>query len=601
MCGCLDWVGKKVDGRALVGDDLLIEEIMSIIRRFVCCMAAIVVMSVWGVKAWGQETVDGLTYDSYVLTLDAGFTGSESDWKAVSAYKDNVVSLYVLSTCELEEIPDEQFSGWSLLNNVGIQSTTLKKIGKDAFYSCGDLTLVDLRGSGIEEIGQNAFMECSKLETVTFGENTKEIGQQAFASCGIGELTLKEGLETIGMSAFVMCYSLTTVHLPLSLKSIGDQAFGWCDAITKVEIAAGLVNGEKHEIMLGNTTDKTSSGSVVFSRDAEGYPEEFAAFKANATLYYDKETTYIGTDGTTENLRYYFDKTSALGGGTTESGGTESGGTTESGTGWEYDTEGKVLTLKAGFVYDSWDEIYSKYYNDQFKPEKIVVSEDFDGEIMADAFGEGWTTVTEVEVLSENVTAIPAYAFSRMTALKKVTLSKSVKTIGTLAFAQSGLEVVTLPEGVEDLGESAFSNCGSLKTVYLPVSLKTIGNYAFSSCGSITDVYIAEGLQDGKEHVIYLGGSTNKEDYGSEVFPVTDEFKASATLHYDESTTYVGGEGQNLSYYFSKAEKTGLEMMKMGEKVEGVYDMAGRRVEGALGRGMYVKVGEGSSRVVVVK
>lgn len=51
MCGCLDWVGKKVDGRALVGDDLLIEEIMSIIRRFVCCMAAIVVMSVWGVKA----------------------------------------------------------------------------------------------------------------------------------------------------------------------------------------------------------------------------------------------------------------------------------------------------------------------------------------------------------------------------------------------------------------------------------------------------------------------------------------------------------------------------------------------------------------------
>lgn len=43
MCGCLDWVGKKVDWRALVGDDLLIEEIMSIIRRFVwlhggdCC------------------------------------------------------------------------------------------------------------------------------------------------------------------------------------------------------------------------------------------------------------------------------------------------------------------------------------------------------------------------------------------------------------------------------------------------------------------------------------------------------------------------------------------------------------------------------------
>ena len=53
---------------------------------------------------------------------------------------------------------------------------------------------------------------------------------------------------------------------------------------------------------------------------------------------------------------------------------------------------------------------------------------------------------------------------------------------------------VTIPEGVTEIGYSAFENCTSLTSVTIPGSVTTIGRAAFSGCKSLTSVTIPEGV-----------------------------------------------------------------------------------------------------------
>jgi hypothetical protein len=50
------------------------------------------------------------------------------------------------------------------------------------------------------------------------------------------------------------------------------------------------------------------------------------------------------------------------------------------------------------------------------------------------------------------------------------------------------LKSVTLPEGLEVIGDGAFDYCPQLATVNIPASVTKIGSQAFRSCNSLTSV-----------------------------------------------------------------------------------------------------------------
>ena len=44
------------------------------------------------------------------------------------------------------------------------------------------------------------------------------------------------------------------------------------------------------------------------------------------------------------------------------------------------------------------------------------------------------------------------------------------------------LRRITIPEGIEEIGESAFQGCSKLEKVVIPKSVKMIGQNAFKGC-----------------------------------------------------------------------------------------------------------------------
>ena len=75
-----------------------------------------------------------------------------------------------------------------------------------------------------------------------------------------------------------------------------------------------------------------------------------------------------------------------------------------------------------------------------------------------------------------------------------VEVPAGVRAIGARAFAESALTHLTLPEGVEEIGEGAFEWCDDLEEVRLPASLRVIGAEAFAECYALNEVRLPEGL-----------------------------------------------------------------------------------------------------------
>ncbi|MDY3979916.1 MAG: leucine-rich repeat domain-containing protein [Tidjanibacter sp.] len=52
-----------------------------------------------------------------------------------------------------------------------------------------------------------------------------------------------------------------------------------------------------------------------------------------------------------------------------------------------------------------------------------------------------------------------------------------------------------IPNGVEDIGSSAFANCSSLESITIPNSVKSIGSSAFANCSSLESITIPNSVE----------------------------------------------------------------------------------------------------------
>ena len=98
-------------------------------------------------------------------------------------------------------------------------------------------------------------------------------------------------------------------------------------------------------------------------------------------------------------------------------------------------------------------------------------------------------SIQTIEIPS--VSSIGEYAFSNCISLKSVTIPNSVTGIGNYAFANCiGLTSVTIPNSVTGIGNYAFANCIGLTSVTIGNNVTSIGYSTFTDCTNLTSVTI---------------------------------------------------------------------------------------------------------------
>lgn len=82
-------------------------------------------------------------------------------------------------------------------------------------------------------------------------------------------------------------------------------------------------------------------------------------------------------------------------------------------------------------------------------------------------------------------------AFSQNHTLKSVEIPGSVEVIGEDAFANcSNLEKLTLSAGLQSIGRNAFLNCWQIERLSIPEGVREIGAYAFQGCYNLKELSI---------------------------------------------------------------------------------------------------------------
>lgn len=100
---------------------------------------------------------------------------------------------------------------------------------------------------------------------------------------------------------------------------------------------------------------------------------------------------------------------------------------------------------------------------------------------------------TAIDMSAAEISELGGNTNGTLRSLTSVTLPATLKSVGQRFFEKSKISEIDLPNGLEKIGNYAFSGCSSLSSVNLPSSLTDIGIEAFKGT-AITEIEIPSGI-----------------------------------------------------------------------------------------------------------
>ena len=86
------------------------------------------------------------------------------------------------------------------------------------------------------------------------------------------------------------------------------------------------------------------------------------------------------------------------------------------------------------------------------------------------------------------------YKYNNSLTQKSFTVPDTVRTLAFMAFANSRLQRITLPEGLTTMEKGVFYCCEKLETITIPDSVTEISTFLFESCDSLDNVVVGSGI-----------------------------------------------------------------------------------------------------------
>lgn len=269
---------------------------------------------------------------------------------------------------------------------------------------------------------------------------------------------IPEGVTVIGEDAFSGCDSITSVVIPKGVTKIGDNAFSGCEGLKSLIIPKGLKKiGEDAFEGCTNLTIHAPRGSK-----AEEYAEEngipFKVSSKKSSAKKQKEAKAVAVDETSAPAEPASTEEVAAEATPAEPAKPEVAEAAET-TKEEADTNEVAQTEEAELATKEEAQEDSPKINPSDYPDFEFIQED------------GKTILKKYTGSDENVT-----------------IPKGVTEIGDWAFTGCKfLTSIVIPESVTKIGNRAFNGCNSLTSVVLPDTIKEIGEATFGFCSSLKE------------------------------------------------------------------------------------------------------------------
>ncbi|MDD7770311.1 leucine-rich repeat domain-containing protein, partial [Suipraeoptans intestinalis] len=526
-----------------------------------------------GIQAFSNNQLKKVTLPDSVTTLGG------------AAFSDNRMLAEVQISAGLTELMPTVFGLTG--NNVSNENLKtviipkgIRKIGRGAFGGQAIETLS--LPEGLQEIDASAF-KGNHLSSLALPGTVTKVGNSAFEQGGAGgfltSLFLSDGLKEIGSKAFARG-ALTRVDLPYGLQKMNKLAF---DGNQTVPVPAYTPNEEAHKpLEVAGATFTIKKAEDVWTVNDFTYDEAGTTITGFSESGHAKKTSMDTLIFPNQNTKG--EDIIAIG------DGAAGGGSLFAGEGVAFKKVilpvhliriGKFAFVDAGIESVAFPSTLTSIDMRAFAQNKIreVVLPDSVTTLGAAAFGSNDTL--EKVVISRGMKEIPASAFVNNTPVKtftSVTIPEGIESIGNFAFSGNGFTTLTLPSTVKKIGDNAFAQgdcCSSLKEVFLPEGLTEIGKKAFKDT-LLTQIDIPAGLQklakdtfSNQKGTVVKVRTTNEahlKDNGR-IFYASSQYhkvvydKLTGTGWSNEDFTYEGGTVTGWSQQGHKTRKRCLDLV----------------------------------------
>ena len=151
------------------------------------------------------------------------------------------------------------------------------------------------------------------------------------------------------------------------------------------------------------------------------------------------------------------------------------------------------LDVKKAIIREGVQHIGRNAFYTPLSSKKLLQSVVLPQTLTSIGLGAFYHTEIESVVIPNGVKRISTLAFACCSKLKNVILPDGLEEIGGSAFMMSGLEEIWIPDTVTSIEDSAFSS-SNLKSVHISNNVTSIGRYAFSMCTALTEVVVPESV-----------------------------------------------------------------------------------------------------------
>jgi len=428
-----------------------------------------------------------------------------------TACDDNNGPSETTSSKNQTSLPEKNY----LINEEGILLSCIGQADENGVYVIPE---------NVTMIGESAFAGDATLKEVVIGSNVKTIGSGAFQYCpSLKKVTVSEGVETIGSHAFSYCENLKEISLPSTVKSLGESAFCYCTALEEISLEHIRRVGEAAFI------NCSSLERVTFSSELEKI--ESWAFSQCSSL---ENISFEGVTELREIGDYVFTGCSMLRSVEIPEG------VSRIGIYAFYDCArlSSISIPSSVEVVDFGALNYTRWYQEKDDAYLIVG----DGVLikttvhpsLLDLSGKGIKTIGATAFYNAAMNnEAPEYGYKYASLLQTITIPEGVREIGKSAFAgcfalenvvlnkeliridQHAFDILTDGvttkakvnlencENLEYIGAYAFQGCSGIENIQLPESIKSVGEYAFVSTNAHTN-FMEQAAKAEKEEDRYL-------------------------------------------------------------------------------------------------